>query len=338
MSSRLLNQSLGQLAQNDRHQSSGAASRSSPYTRSDRSATSSDGAWKHDMFDAHNQAAGSRGGHRGASGARSGTAPALKPTAKLTIENLHYEVSEAELRDLFERIGPVVKAFVKYDRSGRSTGQAVVIYESVDDAATAQSEYDGAKAKGQVISITQEMRAERPPRSGTNHSNNNSGATASAAASGSASRSSGKDFLSRFDLLSRLGGPRPESLRNASRGAAASNNSHHAHASGSGRSGGRPGPQRSVSGAGGRGSSGRGGGGGQREKRKPATQADLDAELEAFMKAPASVQSQRSQQQATAQPAVAAAPVPPQLQPQVVAPNSTAASIHAPPTEDVEMA
>ena len=37
----------------------------------------------------------------------------VKPTGKLTIENLHYDVSERDLKDLFEQIGPVSKAYIK---------------------------------------------------------------------------------------------------------------------------------------------------------------------------------------------------------------------------------
>lgn len=37
----------------------------------------------------------------------------VKPTGKLTIENLHYDVSERDLKDLFEQIGPVTKAYIK---------------------------------------------------------------------------------------------------------------------------------------------------------------------------------------------------------------------------------
>lgn len=51
---------------------------------------------------------------------------------------------------------------LQYDRSDRSTGVAVVIFENPNHALQAKNEFDGAKAKGQVISITQEMRAERP--------------------------------------------------------------------------------------------------------------------------------------------------------------------------------
>lgn len=37
----------------------------------------------------------------------------VRPTGKLTVENLHYDVSQAELKQLFEQIGPVVKAYIK---------------------------------------------------------------------------------------------------------------------------------------------------------------------------------------------------------------------------------
>lgn len=35
------------------------------------------------------------------------------PTEKLAIEGLHYDVSQDELYDLFERIGPLVKCSIK---------------------------------------------------------------------------------------------------------------------------------------------------------------------------------------------------------------------------------
>lgn len=37
----------------------------------------------------------------------------VKPTGKLIIENLHYDVSESDLKNLFESIGPVTKAYIR---------------------------------------------------------------------------------------------------------------------------------------------------------------------------------------------------------------------------------
>lgn len=50
---------------------------------------------------------------------------------------------------MFNRIGPVVKLDIKYDRAGRSEGVAFVTYESAIDAETAIKEYDGANANGE---------------------------------------------------------------------------------------------------------------------------------------------------------------------------------------------
>ncbi len=58
----------------------------------------------------------------------------------------------------------------------------MVVYDNPNHALQAKNEYDGAKAKGQVISITQEMRADRPKVQ------------------------TQKSLLSRFDLGSRLKG------------------------------------------------------------------------------------------------------------------------------------
>ena len=59
-----------------------------------------------------------------------------------------------------------------------------MVYDDPNHALQAKNEYDGAKAKGQVISITQEMRADRPRRV----------------------QDQPRSLLSRFDLSSRLKG------------------------------------------------------------------------------------------------------------------------------------
>lgn len=148
---------------------------------------------------------------------------------------------------------------IQYDRSDRSTGVAVVIYDNPNHALQAKNEFDGAKAKGQVISITQEMRAERPK----------------------GVQGPQRSLMSRFDLSSRL-------LDGAgAEGAAAS--SSFADRLGPVRNGGRGGGQREANRSTGRQQGGRHQNApAKREKRKPVTAADLDAELEAFMNAPSS--------------------------------------------------
>ncbi|ERF69737.1 hypothetical protein EPUS_07563 [Endocarpon pusillum Z07020] len=58
-----------------------------------------------------------------------------------------------DLQDLFERIAPVDSAKLMFDRAGRSTGTAYVVYPYVADARKAIREFDGANAKGQPIRL-----------------------------------------------------------------------------------------------------------------------------------------------------------------------------------------
>ncbi|EAW12793.1 putative RNA binding protein [Aspergillus clavatus NRRL 1] len=73
--------------------------------------------------------------------------------SKIRVENLHYDITESDLEDLFTRIGPITNLSLVYDRAGRSEGVAYVTYNRVSDARTAISEFDGANAKGQPIRL-----------------------------------------------------------------------------------------------------------------------------------------------------------------------------------------
>ncbi|KIX94238.1 uncharacterized protein Z520_09948 [Fonsecaea multimorphosa CBS 102226] len=76
------------------------------------------------------------------------------PPAKLRVDNLHYDLTEEDIWDLFGRIAPVKEARLRYDRAGRSEGIAFVTYDRVADARAAIREFDGANAKGQPIHLT----------------------------------------------------------------------------------------------------------------------------------------------------------------------------------------
>lgn len=244
-------------------------SRSSPYARpSSRGQASSDDRWQHDKFHSN-----SRTDHLGQSLPNASTRyqPSTTPTSRLKVQGLHFEVTQQELESLFGEIGPVEKLFLKYDRSGRPTGEAIVQYTTAHDATRAKEEYDGANAKGQPITITFEfVRGPGPARF-----------------NGGAVQGNGNGSLqSRIstDLLTRMGGggrPQPPanaptgpsrlSTQNAPTGPAATTRGRGAGARGRGGS-------RAVAPRGGRAAAG--------TRSTPKTATDLDAELEAFMSAP----------------------------------------------------
>ncbi|KAL8724646.1 MAG: hypothetical protein Q9166_007836 [cf. Caloplaca sp. 2 TL-2023] len=76
------------------------------------------------------------------------------PGAKLRVDNLHYDLTEEDLEDLFTRIGPINALGLRFDRAGRSSGTAFVTYHRLSDARLAIREFDGANAHGQPIRLT----------------------------------------------------------------------------------------------------------------------------------------------------------------------------------------
>lgn len=67
--------------------------------------------------------------------------------------NLHYEVSEKDLKELFESIGPVHRAVIDYDRAGRSNGRATVHFFERDDAYRARERFQNVPLDGKAMQI-----------------------------------------------------------------------------------------------------------------------------------------------------------------------------------------
>ncbi|KAK3988072.1 hypothetical protein QBC44DRAFT_330053 [Cladorrhinum sp. PSN332] len=107
-----------------------------------------DSEWVHDRFEEH--------GSRRSAPRRRQSPDQYQDSrgTKIRVDNIHYELTQEELEGLFERIGPLIKLDMKYDRAGRSEGTAFVTYESHRDATQAIREYDGANAAGQPIRLT----------------------------------------------------------------------------------------------------------------------------------------------------------------------------------------
>lgn len=49
--------------------------------------------------------------------------------AKLVISNLHFNVSQEDIEELFQEVGELKSALVQFDKSGRSKGTAQVTYQ-----------------------------------------------------------------------------------------------------------------------------------------------------------------------------------------------------------------
>ncbi|KAF4994184.1 hypothetical protein FGRMN_5958 [Fusarium graminum] len=107
-----------------------------------------DSEWVHDRFEENNNRRAPAPRRR-----RESPDPESKG-AKIRVENIHYDLTEDDLEELFRRIGPVARLQLRYDRAGRSEGTAYVTYELKEDAQEAVKQFDGANANGQPIRLS----------------------------------------------------------------------------------------------------------------------------------------------------------------------------------------
>ncbi|KAK6338372.1 hypothetical protein TWF730_002436 [Orbilia blumenaviensis] len=84
-------------------------------------------------------------------------------SSKVRVENLHYDLGEVDLRDVFSRVGEIRRIDIIYDKAGRSEGIAHVLYSNPDEAMLAVDQFDGANAKGQPIRVKLAPLHERGP-------------------------------------------------------------------------------------------------------------------------------------------------------------------------------
>lgn len=98
----------------------------------------------------------------GSNGVRSGyiskrSPPRHSPTAvpepKILISNLHHEVNNTDIYDLFSNIGPLARALVIYDRSGSHSGRGEVTFERYEHAVEAVKRYNGVPLDNRPLDI-----------------------------------------------------------------------------------------------------------------------------------------------------------------------------------------
>lgn len=93
------------------------------------------------------------------------TGPAASINNKLVVSNLHYEITPKDLISIFGQIGTLIREpLLRYDRSGRSSGSAIIAFETTAEAIRAKKQFDGILAKGQPMSITFDTMPPRAPR------------------------------------------------------------------------------------------------------------------------------------------------------------------------------
>ncbi|KAI8217426.1 putative RNA-binding protein [Colletotrichum sp. SAR 10_77] len=232
-----------------------------------------DSEWVHDRFEEHDS-------RRGPNNRRRRDSPEQRDSssAKLRVDNVHYELTAEDLEELFNRIGPVVKLDLKYDRAGRSEGIAFVTMSTREDAQEAIKEFDGANANGQPIKLSfmsggHGGRSSRNPFDSAVMPGRPLSERISAPGGRSRSMSPGRKY-DMDDAASKgidryIPGTRSRSPMPRRRGG------------GGGGGGRRPGARREGQRdqEGGRGGGGGGGGGGRSNGRTRKTQEELDAEM-----------------------------------------------------------
>jgi len=70
------------------------------------------------------------------------------------VTNLHYELTPKDLMSVFGNVGTLVREpLIRYDRSGRSSGVAIITYETPEEASRAIARFNGATANGQMMTV-----------------------------------------------------------------------------------------------------------------------------------------------------------------------------------------
>lgn len=70
------------------------------------------------------------------------------------VSNLRPHITSDDVKEIFEKIAPVMQAFIKYDHDGEHTGTAVVQYAKKADARSAWKSMDNLEVDGVPMRVT----------------------------------------------------------------------------------------------------------------------------------------------------------------------------------------
>ncbi|GJQ15611.1 hypothetical protein GpartN1_g7809.t1 [Galdieria partita] len=96
--------------------------------------------WKHDKFKS--------------GGAPSGDQSKRNQPTRVQVTNLALGVTNKDINDLFSEVGQLRQAFVKFDRNGRSTGVAEVVFYDRASALDAIKRYNGVPLDGKPMKLS----------------------------------------------------------------------------------------------------------------------------------------------------------------------------------------
>jgi THO complex subunit 4 len=88
--------------------------------------------------------------------------PGIEIGTKLNVTNLHSGVTNEDIRELFSEIGEMKRYAIHYDKNGRASGSAEIIYSRRSDAFSALKKYnnvllDGKPMKIEIVGANAEM-------------------------------------------------------------------------------------------------------------------------------------------------------------------------------------
>jgi len=71
----------------------------------------------------------------------------------IAITNLNYDVTENDVKEIFQKIGKVKKALIHYNAQGKSRGTAIVYYQNSAHCVKAVNEYHQAEVDGRPMYV-----------------------------------------------------------------------------------------------------------------------------------------------------------------------------------------
>lgn len=69
------------------------------------------------------------------------------------MSNLDFQVTSDDVKEIFERAGVVMQAYIKFNKQGSSTGTADVVYSKRKEALAAVRDFNGLKVDGRPMTV-----------------------------------------------------------------------------------------------------------------------------------------------------------------------------------------